>query len=51
MPLRKSLRTKPLAYLKVGIFESFHGKVTTGELVLVKQNSYTTGLTSTIKDF
>lgn len=51
MPLRKSLRAKPLAYLNVDIFESFHDKVTTGEVVLVKLNSYTTGLTSTIKDF
>lgn len=50
MLLRKSLRAKSLAYLNVRIFESFHGKVTTGEIVLVKLNSYTTDLTSTIID-
>lgn len=51
MPLRKSLRVKPLAYLNINIFESFHGKVTTGEIVQVKLNSYTKDLNSTIKDF
>lgn len=51
MPPRKSLRAKPLVYLNVDIFESFHGKVTTGEIVLIKLNSYTTDLTSIIKGF
>lgn len=45
------MRVKPLAYLNANIFESFHGKVTTGEIVQVKFHSYTKDLNITIKDF